>query len=831
MPTAKLPNRSRCPYYFKRAVGLLISLLSVLILLSGLPVSLSCGKKKPLDRMADEKAKAVIIFLKGDVGLKNPRIKAWIFPGFSTPVDDGEIINTQTGAEAFLFLGASSWLYLAERTTVRFHFTRNRYEIEVLRGDLRLWTGKTGTKMTVVTPGGVIKGKQAVFCVNVTPAKSFSLAVVKGSTQVNLPGGERKKVSSKDVLTLRFASDEPEPLSADVESIAARMNPSPLVADSLLPKFFADKETREAIESDANSKVELGAPDEWTYVNLGRVLFDRELFEDSRANFLKSLDMKADLPQALSGVGMTLAAQRSWNEAIDFFKRALRIDGSSPEALTGLGISYIGAGNLSAAEKTLKSAIRVSGGDSKIYSCLAMVEILKGNGVSARDNLIKTAQTNLENPLPLLLLGAVEMVDKSLGRGVSRVKRAYDSTAFNPVVSNTMGVIALKNGRGKLSYFEELKESENALERLEGLKNSAVVYIENRNRENATRGLKEALNIKSDSVTSYADLGYVFFTRKEFENSLSCYMEAASIEPENCIWREWIALVNLRRGDLIGASAAADEALMLNPRSWAGFLIKGIALFEKGEHQVSMSSLGQGLGISPKSGLSSFEHCLKGAALIRMGQYEKAICEFNRAIRIDSSWAEYFRLRGDAYSAQGKYDEALSSYRSCLDLDPDDKTARVSICRILMNEGKHQQAREELEEGLRRQPEDADYVLDLARCLIKSKNYSAALERIDKALSTSGLDNPQRVEFFILRGLAYLGLKENERSIEAFRAALEIDLTRGDAWFYMGSALEQLGRNSEAVQAYKQSVECSTSLKRWEDLRAKALKRIGKLGG
>lgn len=53
---------------------------------------------------------------------------------------------------------------------------------------------------------------------------------------------------------------------------------------------------------------------------------------------------------------------------------------------------------------------------------------------------------------------------------------------------------------------------------------------------------------------------------------------------------------------------------------------------------------------------------IKGMTLNYMGEFEKAIESFNKAIELDASNTNYFSGLGDAYTSIKKYDKALSSY-------------------------------------------------------------------------------------------------------------------------------------------------------------------------
>ena len=55
---------------------------------------------------------------------------------------------------------------------------------------------------------------------------------------------------------------------------------------------------------------------------------------------------------------------------------------------------------------------------------------------------------------------------------------------------------------------------------------------------------------------------------------------------------------------------------------------------------------------------------------MRKGDNDRAIADFNEAIRLDPKSSLTFRNRGDAYTDKGDHDRALADYSEAIRLDP-----------------------------------------------------------------------------------------------------------------------------------------------------------------
>jgi tetratricopeptide (TPR) repeat protein len=56
-------------------------------------------------------------------------------------------------------------------------------------------------------------------------------------------------------------------------------------------------------------------------------------------------------------------------------------------------------------------------------------------------------------------------------------------------------------------------------------------------------------------------------------------------------------------------------------------------------------------------------------------QYDRAIADYNEAIRLTPSFGRAYYNRGDAYFAKGEYDRAIADYNVTIRLDPTDADA------------------------------------------------------------------------------------------------------------------------------------------------------------
>ena len=75
----------------------------------------------------------------------------------------------------------------------------------------------------------------------------------------------------------------------------------------------------------------------------------------------------------------------------------------------------------------------------------------------------------------------------------------------------------------------------------------------------------------------------------------------------------------------------------------------------------------------------------RGVVYAYKGDNDRAIADFNVAIRLDPTSALAFRNRGDAYTNKGEFGRALADYGEAIRLDPNNSTAFCNRGRLKRN--------------------------------------------------------------------------------------------------------------------------------------------------
>lgn len=230
----------------------------------------------------------------------------------------------------------------------------------------------------------------------------------------------------------------------------------------------------------------------------------------------------------------------------------------------------------------------------------------------------------------------------------------------------------------------------------------------------------------------------------------------------------------------------------------------GVAAFKKGEIDLAIEFYTRALranDLTQKDRAGVLFN--RGLAHSQKFQLDRAIEDFNAALRIDLKFAAAFSSRGVAYHKKKQTDLALADYNAAIELDPKDAKAYSNRGMLFTEVRQYNRAIEDYEMSIRLDPNDPVVFNNLGNTFRSKGDYTRAFENLDRAIRLF----PRFAAAYYNRGIAYWDQSAYERAIQDYNSAIGIDpnfalavRNRGIARYYLGdfsSAEKDLNRSIE----------------------------------
>ena len=201
---------------------------------------------------------------------------------------------------------------------------------------------------------------------------------------------------------------------------------------------------------------------------------------------------------------------------------------------------------------------------------------------------------------------------------------------------------------------------------------------------------------------------------------------------------------------------------------------------------------------------------------------------------------------GIAYLEAGQYDRAVPEFESAIKLDPDFIGAHCALCRAYLQQNELENAGIAITAALNldanHQPAillsgmitDAYY--DRGKTHLDDRSYTEAVAAFQKAIaldadlgdSLQDADS-EKTHIHVHLGAAYIGMKAYPKAIEALEQALTQDADLVDAHYHLGYAYVEQGEHDKAIPHLDRAIAIAPHLKRAHYNLARAYRALGNL--
>lgn len=231
-----------------------------------------------------------------------------------------------------------------------------------------------------------------------------------------------------------------------------------------------------------------------------------------------------------------------------------------------------------------------------------------------------------------------------------------------------------------------------------------------------------------------ADLRLVL---ESYEAAASDFTCAIQLDPDNAVAYFGRAEAYNSSANYMAALDDYNRAIELNPEYAEAYNNRG-QLYRNILGQIEDAIADYTMSIRYNNPELHLPYTNRGLAYYSLGEYDKAMDDFDEALRINPEHADAYNGRGFTYAELGNLDQALADLTTAIELDPEDASFYSNRGVLYRRRGDNEEALADYTRAIELNPTRPGPYLNMGNLYFDSENCAEALASYERYLEVAG---------------------------------------------------------------------------------------------
>ena len=548
----------------------------------------------------------------------------------------------------------------------------------------------------------------------------------------------------------------------------------------LIPFYEADVETERA-----NAGLHYGLG--YAYANQGRIDTAQTalLFEKAAHQFERTISLDPTLSQAHFSLGAIYQAQNRLELAAQAMEACLKLNPKYYPAHYRLGEIQLQQDNPEAALESFQAAQKMNSKWAHPYYGIGVAHFTLGSNQAAREALEEAIRRDSKLAFAYFKLGQV-LAKEGL---FNEAWRAYETgEEYQPyTVENLyeLGTIFVQSGKqeGAIDIFRRIVDSIDPTHTDVLLQLGELYYAigdEVTGVEYYKKAIETNASLKDYFMEQLAPYHAGLMGRNEANSILKRFLAVLPDDP---------------RATFHYAQIEAD----------AGNLDTAIQYYEKTLALIDSDETQPDIEFTPEDLLDTYRFL--GDAYYQQENHEQARTSYKRTIELDPGLERYFFKQGKSAFDAGQFDLAIEPFSKFLLIYPEDTEAAYLLGRCYEASSDTENALRLYARTLELNPNHTDVLMRSAQIYRDRNDPQTALTMLIQLIAIE----PTNVDAVYLSGKLYVELGRSAEALDAFLATIGLDANRLDAHYQIVALYEQQGDIDNIIKQYETIIRLDSS--------------------
>ena len=547
---------------------------------------------------------------------------------------------------------------------------------------------------------------------------------------------------------------------------------------------------------------EFDFPEETFLIVEGDRLLKENKYEDAIRYFKEVLKLNSKNEMAQGRIGEILHALGQYEEAISSFDKILKANPTNAAAWIKEGEIFSNFERYDDAIKCFDKALEINpkntlalGRKGEVFNELEEYE----KAIDCFNEILKTEN---ENCSAWIQKGEIFDKLKEYDNAIDCLNNAIKLNPKNEYARIRKGKILNNSGNyeGAILCLDEVlqmnSENEIALEEKGNILNKLEKYDE------AIEYFNNVIKLNPERICVICSKGEALMELQQFEDAITCFSDIIKLNC-NCekVWTEkGKALVNLQHFD--EAIKCFDEAIKINPKKGLALEGKGEALRLLEKYDDAIECFDKAIELNPEKACVK---CSKGFVLMRQKRFDEAIACCSD-IKIDCDCDFFWMLKGTCLFEMEQYEEALENFDKAIKLNSKEEVVWLCKAEYLLELKRYAEAIISYNEAIEINPKNDMAWNNKGSALNELQRYEEAIECCNKAIAL----NSKNDMAWSNKGYYLIELKNKEAAVIAYEKGRSINpknlLIKFHLTFLYRDKLNEMNKAIEVFNEIEQEI-------------------------
>lgn len=318
--------------------------------------------------------------------------------------------------------------------------------------------------------------------------------------------------------------------------------------------------------------------------------------------------------------------------------------------------------------------------------------------------------------------------------------------------------------------------------------------------DTAIKAYEQAITMEPFNAVYHNKLGNLYYSKGDFEHAKACYEHAAEQNGNVAVYYENLGLANFNLGRWSESAAAYEKAVALAP-AWSAYNYIGINYYRLGENEKSVANYLRAIELEHST---SILYDNLGLAYDQLGKKEEAEKAFLNALKLEPENYTFLNRLGVFYSFNGDFEKALGYFTKAIQYGKGEAVLYANAALAYEKLHRWSETEDAYLKAIKAEPENDGYLNQLGVFLFNCGRYSDSINYYKRAIEIS----ESSAVYWQNLGLSYSSLHDWPNAIVAYEKSASLAPTK-DSFNLLGIAYYNSGEQDKAIDFYLKAIALS----------------------